>query len=351
MGLVNAHQKSGSIDIWIQRIPPGIPIGNAILAAVQTARQNGKSHILLLDNSEPFTKGDLQKIISTVQEYPESIITGKRNFKNSNESRLQRLWRQISNFWLRLQTMQALKDTTSSLRAYPVYIFDHIKFYQRGLAFEIEAMVKSCWANIKPEEVELDEYYRSLHHKGSFSKRVWNVFYISTLNIHYTMRSILPVPHRKILFQEDKREKISIFRPLQSLKVLLTENISPRELAAAGGIGVFLGTLPLIGLHTMIILFASNFFRLNKIAAVSSSQLCMPPIVPALCIEAGYYMRHGRFLTEITLETIGYQAAERLFEWFIGSLILAPLFSLIIGLLIYSSTILIQRKKRLTDRF
>jgi len=74
----------------------------------------------------------------------------------------------------------------------------------------------------------------------------------------------------------------------------------------------------------------------------------MPPIVPALCIEAGYYMRHGGFLTEISLETVGYQAFDRLFEWFIGSLVLAPLFSIIIGLLIYLITRLIQRKKKLT---
>ncbi len=348
MGLTNANQKSGSIDIWIQRIPPGIPIGSAILEAVQTARQNGKSHILVLDNSEPFTKSDLHKIISTVQEYPDAIITGKRNFRNSNESHLQRFWRQISNFWLRLQTMQVLKDSTSNFRAYPVFLFDHIKFYQRGLAFEIEALVKSCWANIMPKEVELDEYYHSSYHKGGFFRRLWNVFYISALNIHYTMRSIIPIPHRKILFQKEKRENISIFRPLQSLRFLLTENVSPRELAAAGGMGVFLGTLPLVGLHTVLILIASNFFRLNKIAAVSASQLCMPPIVPALCIETGYYMRHGHFLTEISLETIGYQAAERLLEWFIGSLVLAPLLSVIIGLFIYLATILIQRKKRLT---
>jgi hypothetical protein len=57
----------------------------------------------------------------------------------------------------------------------------------------------------------------------------------------------------------------------------------------------------------------------------------MPPVVPALCIEAGYFMRHGRFLTEISLETLGYQALERLYEWLLGSLVLAPLLALLIG--------------------
>jgi uncharacterized protein (DUF2062 family) len=162
------------------------------------------------------------------------------------------------------------------------------------------------------------------------------------------MRSITPIPHRKILVREDKHENISILSPIQSLKALLTENTSPKQLAAAGGMGVFWGTVPFIGLQTILILVTSNFFRLNKVAAVSASHLCMPPIVPALCIETGYYMRYGRFLTEISLETMGYQAFERLFEWFLGSLILAPLLSITFGLLIYLSTILIQRRKTLT---
>jgi uncharacterized protein (DUF2062 family) len=348
MGSTNTDEKPGGLDMWIYTMPSDIKRGNAIFTAAQTARQKGKSHILILEKDEPYSTNDLQKIISSAQQFPDSIISGKRNFKHSNESRPQRFWRQLSNFWFRLQTRQSLKDSTSSFRAYPIYIFDHLKLYQRGLAFEIEVMVKSCWANMDVKEVELDEYYRSAHHRGGFFKRLLNVFYITVLNIHFTMRSVTPVPHRKILIKKESRENISILCPLQSLKVLLTENISPKQLSVAGGMGVFWGTLPLIGLHTMLILLTSNFFRLNKVAAVTTSQLCMPPVVPALCIEAGYYIRHGRFLTEISLETIGYQAFERLFDWFIGSLILAPIFSITIGLLIYVTTILIQRKTRVT---
>jgi hypothetical protein len=69
---------------------------------------------------------------------------------------------------------------------------------------------------------------------------------------------------------------------LLSIKTLLTENITPGQLAMAGALGVFLGSLPLIAVHTIAILFAAGYFRLNKVAALAASQLCMPPIVPAL---------------------------------------------------------------------
>jgi hypothetical protein len=68
--------------------------------------------------------------------------------------------------------------------------------------------------------------------------------------------------------------------------------------------------------------------------ALGTSQICIPPLVPALCIEVGYFIRHGRFLTEISLETLGYQGLERVFEWFLGSLILGPVIGVLTGIII-----------------
>jgi hypothetical protein len=65
--------------------------------------------------------------------------------------------------------------------------------------------------------------------------------------------------------------------------------------------------------------------------------------MPALCIETGYYLRNGRFLTDISLETIGYQAIYRIFEWFIGSLIMGPVTGVIMGVILYSMAIIIKK--------
>lgn len=137
-----------------------------------------------------------------------------------------------------------------------------------------------------------------------------------------------------------------MLRPLRSLKMLLAENSSPGQLAAAGGLGIFLGALPLIACHTIAILLAAGFFRLNKIAALSTSQLCMPPLVPALCIEAGYFMRHGRFLTEISMDTLGYQGLERIYEWLLGSLLLGPILAALTAAVIYLMALGVTRERR-----
>ena len=113
--------------------------------------------------------------------------------------------------------------------------------------------------------------------------------------------------------------------------------------------GVFLGTLPLIGLHTITILLAAGFFRLNKLAALGTSQFCMPPLVPALCIETGYFLRHGKFLTEVSLQTLGYQGLERLFEWVIGSVTLAPLISAVMWCILFMTALIVKRTIRASN--
>jgi uncharacterized protein (DUF2062 family) len=169
---------------------------------------------------------------------------------------------------------------------------------------------------------------------------------LTLLNTRLTMRSMFPWPHRKIVPQEGPAQKLSLLHPIKGLGTLLTGDNSPERLAAAGALGVFLGALPLIAFHTAAILFSAGYLRLNKIAAVSASQLCMPPLVPAICIEAGYFMRHGSFLVEISLKTLGYQAPERILEWFLGSLVVGPALAVIVGGIIYAAGLVLKKRRQ-----
>ncbi|MHB8707502.1 MAG: DUF2062 domain-containing protein, partial [Desulfuromonadales bacterium] len=191
-------------------------------------------------------------------------------------------------------------------------------------------------------EVPIAVYYPPGRERVSHFDKFRDNLRLTVLNTGLTMRSVAPWPHRKIIADCTTGEKISVLRPLRSIRQLLTEHLSPWQLAAAAALGVFLGTLPLIAAHTIAILFAASYLRLNKVAAVSASQLCIPPLVPALCIETGYYLRNGRFLTEFTLETLGRQGLARLYEWLLGSLLLAPLLALSVGGVVYLLALIVR---------
>jgi len=155
------------------------------------------------------------------------------------------------------------------------------------------------------------------------------------------MRSFVPLPHRQ--YDKDEEGKITPVHPLRSLRILLSKDETPLNLAIAGAMGMLLGTLPLIAMHSIAIILFCGFFRLSKITGLAVSQLCIPPLVPALCIEAGHYMRYNQFLTEISLQTLGYEALDRFYEWVLGSLVLGPAFAAIIGITIYIMAFTIKR--------
>ncbi|MBN1865213.1 MAG: DUF2062 domain-containing protein [Victivallales bacterium] len=144
--------------------------------------------------------------------------------------------------------------------------------------------------------------------------------------LRHMLRRLLPWPSKRLCKKNFKREKMMDFllHPIEFLKFLLKENASPEGLALAAAAGMFLGTLPLLGLHTAAIIYVSIKLRLNKILAVNISHLCMPPLVPLACIQTGYYIRHGQWLTSASFHTVLAEAHLRLLEWFLGALILAP---------------------------
>ncbi len=162
-------------------------------------------------------------------------------------------------------------------------------------------LVKAAWAGVPLREVPVSVTYPP--ERVSHFHRLRDNLRLSLLNTRLTMRAILPWPHRRL--DDDDRRKGQPAAPAAGHPPPARRERHPRELAAAGFTGVFLGTLPLVGIHTMAILVAAGLLRLNRIAAVAASQLCMPPLVPALCIEAGHFLRHGRLLTEFSLQTLG----------------------------------------------
>jgi uncharacterized protein (DUF2062 family) len=318
--------------------------GAAIMTAAREARLLGMTHLVTLDADGQHDPADVPRFLAAMREDPSAIVVGVRDFEGSGAPGSSRFGRKVSNFWLRVQTGAVLRDTQSGFRAYPVEVLEKLSLGERRYSFEIEVLVKAAWAGVPLREVPVSVSYPPgrISHFGAFADNAR----LSLLNTRLTMRAILPWPHRRIVPGAAGEGRVSILHPLRSLRLLLAEHASPRELALACSLGVFLGVLPLIGLHTMAILVAAGFLRLNRVAAVTASQICMPPFVPALAIEAGYFLRHGRFLTEISLRTLGHEGLQRVWEWFLGSLVLAPALALVVGGLVYLAAAAIRRTTR-----
>ena len=331
------------LDVTVLRHAKNIGKGAAILTGALKAESMGYTHIITIDADGQHDPSDLPRLISAVENNPRAIIVGKRDFEKAEVPGASVFGRSFSNFWLRVQTGRSVGDTQSGFRAYPIAVLNKLKLHEKYYSFEVEVLVKAIWAGINVLEVDINVYYPKGDKRVTHFHCFKDNLRLSLLNTKLTMRSILPWPHKKILFDEQNEKTVSIWHPVNSIKALITENASPEKIALAGALGVFLGALPLIACHTIIIIMVSSFLRLNKVAALSTSQLCMPPFMPAICIETGYFLRNGRFLTEVSMETIGYQAIERIYEWFLGSLLIGPVCGIIVGLFMYIVALMIKK--------
>lgn len=320
--------------------------GVAIRTAAEAAQSLGATHIVTIDADGQHDPRDLPAFFAAISSSPLAVIVGSRNFETLNVPASSRFGRSFSNFWLRVQTGQKLQDAQSGFRAYPTALFSHLRFTEDRYSFEVEVLVRSAWAGLELLDVPISVYYPPPDERVSHFRSFDDNVRISWLNTRLTIRSMFPWPHRRIVEQGPGVTSISVIRPIRSLKILLREEATPAGLAKAGFLGVFLGTLPLIGIHTVAVLFVAGYLAWNRVAAVAASQLCMPPFVPALCIEVGHYMRHGRFLTEFNLQTLGYQGLERIWEWILGSLVLAPMLACLVAAVIFGVSWIISKQMR-----
>jgi glycosyltransferase involved in cell wall biosynthesis len=331
------------LDVTVVRHTQNMGKGAAILTGAERSSSMGYTHIITIDADGQHDPGDLPKIIRAAEKNPNSIIVGKRNFEKTEVPGSSVFGRKFSNFWLRVQTGRSLGDTQSGFRAYPLGVLNELNLHEKHYSFEVEVLVKAIWSGINILEVDVNVYYPPGDKRITHFLKFKDNWRISLLNTKLTMRSVLPWPHRKIIFDKQEEKIVSIWHPVNSIKALLTENTSPEKIAFAGALGVFLGALPLIACHMVVIIMVSSFLRLNKVVALSTSQLCMPPFMPAICIEAGFFFRNGRFLTEISIDTIGYQAIQRIYEWLLGSLVIGPLAGILVGLLMFIMAVIIKK--------
>jgi len=100
----------------------------------------------------------------------------------------------------------------------------------------------------------------------------------------------------------------------------------------------------LLSVHTLVIIYVTTRLHLNKVMAVSIQNLCMPPFVPVVCIEIGHFMRYGRWLTDVSLRVVFGQLPDRVFEWLLGSLIVAPIMAVTVGIIVFYSARSLQKR-------
>lgn len=328
------------------RLPVNSGKGVAILAGAAQARLAGYEAILTIDADGQHDPADAHLLLTAAAQSWPAIVIGARRMESENVPRSSLFGRDFSNFWIRLECGQALPDTQSGYRLYPVAYLTGGKFVSKRYTFEVEVLVRGSWSGLPLLSVPVAVYYPPGRQRVSHFHKIKDNFRLSCLHTRLVIRSLIPWPHHRMAPQAANTATFpAIMQPLNFFRRLSREHSSPGQLAAAVWVGIFIGALPIIPFGIATILYINHRLHLNKLAGVGASNICCAPFVPLLCVEVGYFIRHGSLWTEFTRQTLLKELHLRLWEWLIGALLIGPLLGGVGALLTYLLVRYLRRQR------
>lgn len=128
----------------------------------------------------------------------------------------------------------------------------------------------------------------------------------------------------------------------KGIKRLFKENIlesdgDNKSKALSIALGIFIGVSPFWGFHTVLALSLATVFKLNKFLTFVFSQISLAPFIPFII---GISMFFGSFFvegkTDFSQQEFNFEMIKNnLFQYIIGSFVLASSLSAIVGFAFY----------------
>ncbi len=323
-------------DIVVLKHAKNLGKGMAIRTALQYLHERGAEVMVTIDADGQHDPRDIERFFPLLEPDNSVIVVGARNFNAADIPQKSRFGRLFSNFWVHLETGKIIADSQSGFRAYPVKYLRQIKTSGRYYDFEIEALIRAVWSGIELRDVPISVFYPPAGLRISSFRPFLDNLRISLMHIRLIGRRLLPLPYPLLVERASGGAAPELFiHPVKLFKLLLKENATPTELAVSAGVGILLGALPLVAMHILAVVYVTTRLHLNRIVALAAQNFCMPPFVPAACIQLGHFLIHKRWLTDITWRTVFAEAPNRLWEWLVGSLILAPAIAIVAAISVY----------------
>jgi glycosyltransferase involved in cell wall biosynthesis len=293
--------------------------GHALLQGFREAILKGYDYAISIDSDSQHYPDDIPKLIAKLEEYPGKLIMGSRNMEQEGIPGASSFGNKFSNFWYWAETGIKLSDTQTGFRAYPLKEISKMRFFTKKFEFEIEIIVRLAWRYVKFEEVPVKVDYPE--NRVSHFRPFKDFFRISVLNTVLVILALLFFLPRLLI------KNFSLKRIWEQLKAEFKKDLNhPVKLAAAVGLGLFFGILPIWGFQMLVAFAVASYFKLNRAIVLLVSNISIPPMIPLIVFVsfkfgALFVEEPVRFFTMegITQESIYLQ----LKQYLIGSTILA----------------------------
>ncbi|CAM4189986.1 DUF2062 domain-containing protein [Gillisia limnaea] len=312
--------------------------GEALKHGFKLAEKLGYEYAITIDSDGQHYPDDLDIFLSELEAKtatdPEILLVGDRNMNQDGIPGKSTTGNKFSNFWFLVVTGTELHDTQSGYRLYPLKAVNGIKLFTKKFELEIEVIVKAAWRDVEVRNIPIKVFYDKDNRVSHF-RPFKDIVRIVLLYIWFVMASFFYIhPRNKY---RDLREKG--FKRFWNEDILKSEE-SAHKKAAAVALGIFVGILPLWGLHTLLVFLLAAVFNLNKVIAFLFSNISIPPLIPVI-IYASYQV--GSLITgngiswELNLSDFdsSTEVFQGLWKYLLGSVALAGILASSLWIVFY----------------
>lgn len=143
--------------------------GSAVLHGITVAAQQGFTHALTMDSDGQHPETLIPDFMAASQAEPGAMVLGKPVF-GPEAPALRVNGRKVSNAWANLETLgMGIGDSLYGFRVYPiaplVRVMQGTRFMRR-FDFDPEAVVRLCWAGVRPINIDAPVRYFSPEEGG-----------------------------------------------------------------------------------------------------------------------------------------------------------------------------------------
>ena len=324
--------------------PKNLGKGRALRNGFRKAIEQKFEYAITIDSDGQHFASDIPNFIAEIQKEPNSLLIGSRNMTQENVPKKSSFGNKFSNFWFKFETGIKLEDTQSGFRLYPLKLIPK-QFYTNKFEFEIEVIVRSAWKGIVVKNIPIQVLYDPAERVSHF-RPFQDFTRISILNTVLVLNALLYIKPRDF-FRKAKKKGFKKFL----LEDILESSDSNFKKSAAIALGVFIGISPFWGFQTVLLFTFAALFKLNKVIAYLASNVSFPPFIPFVIYGSlkmgSYFVSNDAPLildSSITLDDIQKNATQ----YIVGSLILASVLALSVGLISYLLLTAFSSKKKTT---
>ena len=139
--------------------------GAAVLEGITRAAAAGYTHALTMDSDGQHPADLIPAFMKVSQAHPESMVLGKPVFA-ADAPALRVNGRKVSNGWANLETLwMGIGDSLYGFRVYPIAPLVPVmkaNRWMRRFDFDPEAVVRLCWAGVRPVNIAAPvRYFRA----------------------------------------------------------------------------------------------------------------------------------------------------------------------------------------------